>query len=137
MAQTLQCILVTPNEQLLDQPVTYASIPAWDGLVGIAPSRAPLLVKLGDGPLRLDFEQGGSRWFFLAGGFAQMKQNQLSLLTEEAIPVENIVPADAEQALQQALTTTATNADQVTEKQRHITRARAMIHLAAQLGGRI
>ena len=70
MAETLQCTLVTPSAQLLDEEITYASVPAWDGLIGIAPMRAPLLIKLEDGPLRLDFTQGGSRWFFVGGGFA-------------------------------------------------------------------
>ena len=137
MANTFQCTVVTPSAAVLDQPVTYASVPAWDGLIGIAPGRAALLVKLGDGPLRLDFEEGGSRWFFLGRGFAQMKGNQLSLLTEEAIPAENIVAADAEQSLRDAAEVTAVKDDEVAAKDRRINRARAMVHLAERGGGRI
>lgn len=137
MANTFQCTVVTPSAAVLDQPVKYASVPAWDGLIGIAPGRAALLVKLGDGPLRLDFEEGGSRWFFLGRGFAQMKGNELSLLTEEAIPAENIVAADAEQSLRDAAEVTAVKDDEVAAKDRRINRARAMVRLAERGGGRI
>ncbi|HAI13510.1 MAG TPA: hypothetical protein DCM28_17515, partial [Phycisphaerales bacterium] len=51
MATSFQCTLVTPERQLVDQPVTYASIPAWDGLMGVEPQRAPLMIKLGAGAL--------------------------------------------------------------------------------------
>jgi len=137
VANTFQCTVVTPSAAVLDQPVKYASVPAWDGLIGIAPGRAALLVKLGDGPLRLDFEEGGSRWFFLGRGFAQMKGNELSLLTEEAIPAEDIVAADAEQSLRDAAAVTAVKDDEVAAKNRRINRARAMVRLAERGGGRI
>ena len=129
MPSTFQCSLATPQEQVLDESVTYASIPAWDGQIGIAPMRAPLLAKLGDGPLRLDSADGGSRWFLLSGGFAQMKDNNLSLLSDEAQPAEQLTRQDAEHALEQARSDSAKTVEQVAEKQRQIERAKAMLHL--------
>ena len=85
-----QCTVITPEQELLDQKVSYASIPAWDGLLGVATQRAPLLVKLGDGPLRLDTEDGKSQLYFIGGGFAQMQNNTLSLLAAEAIAAGDI-----------------------------------------------
>ena len=41
-----QCIIVTPEQQVLDESVTQAIIPAHDGLLGILTDRAPLLAKL-------------------------------------------------------------------------------------------
>lgn len=137
MAKTFHCTLVTPEERVLDDSVTYASVPAWDGLVGVAPSRAPMLIKLGDGPLRLDFTEGGSRYFFLGGGFAQMKDNRLSLLTSEAVPAEDIVRADAEKSLQEAAETRAATVDEVEKKQRQVERARQLISMADKHGQRI
>ena len=131
------CTLVTPHRQVLDESALYASIPAWDGLVGIAPGRAALLVKLGDGPLRLDFSEGGSRWFFLGGGFAQMKGNHLSLLTDEAIAAEDIVRAEAEAALEKSKDTKATTLEQVADRQRQLNRVRVMLHLVETLDHKI
>ena len=47
-----QCVIVTPEQQALDESVTQAILPAHDGLIGILTDRAPLLVKLGLGPGR-------------------------------------------------------------------------------------
>jgi hypothetical protein len=50
--KTFRCRLITPAAQLLDAPVTYASIPAWDGLFGVLVNRAPIVAKLGVGVAR-------------------------------------------------------------------------------------
>ncbi len=102
MAATFQCKLVTPEAQLLDEPLVYASIPGWDGQVGIAPSRAPLLVKLGAGLLRLEYPDSAVRTYFVGGGFAQMKDNVLTLLAGQCEPSDEIDADVARQALSEA-----------------------------------
>jgi F-type H+-transporting ATPase subunit epsilon len=78
------CVLVTPEQQILDESLTQAIIPAADGLLGILTDRAPLLAKLGKGPLWLDLASGQRKTFQIAGGFAQMKKNKLTILTTTA-----------------------------------------------------
>ncbi len=129
MADSFNCTVVTPERQVLDSAVTYASVPAWDGLTGVAPQRAPMLVKLGDGPLRLDFAAGGSRWFFVGGGFAQVKDNRLTLLTHETIPAEEIVRQDTQAALKEAEARVALTDDEVARKQRAVQRNKLMLEL--------
>jgi F-type H+-transporting ATPase subunit epsilon len=85
-----QCVIVTPEQQALDESATQAIIPAWDGQIGILTDRAPLLVKLGLGPLRIDLAGGRTRTFFVDGGIAQMNDNRLTILTNEATPAENM-----------------------------------------------
>ena len=131
---TFQCIVVTPEAEIFDQSISYASIPAWDGLVGLAPQRAALLLRLGDGPMRLDLPEGGSRWFFVGGGFAQMKDNRLTLLTDQAIPAEQIVRQEVEQSFKQALEETPLSDDAVGQRHRRLDRARVMMKLAAEHG---
>jgi F-type H+-transporting ATPase subunit epsilon len=101
---TFRCRLVTPTASLLDEQVVYASVPAWDGLFGVMPQRAPILAKLGLGELRLDFPEdakkgtGGSRSFVVEGGFARMAAGELTILAERATPAESLT--DAETALE-------------------------------------
>jgi F-type H+-transporting ATPase subunit epsilon len=78
------CVVVTPEQQVLDESLTQAIIPAVDGLLGILTDRAPLLAKLGKGPLRLDLASGQHRTFQINGGVAQMKDNKLTILTQVA-----------------------------------------------------
>ena len=81
-----QCVVVTPEQQVTDESLVQAIIPAEDGLLGILTHRAPLLAKLGKGPLRLDLASGQRRLFRIDGGIAQMKDNRLTILTQKATP---------------------------------------------------
>src|SRR5437667_12895755 len=87
---SFQCVVVTPEEQALDETVRQVILPAHDGQIGILTDRAPLLVKLGMGPLKIDLQSGPSRTLFVEGGVAQMKDNKLTVLTNEAIPADQI-----------------------------------------------
>jgi hypothetical protein len=84
LAMAFKCVVVTPEQQMFDETITQAIVPAHDGKIGILTDRAPLLVKLGAGELRLDLQGGQSRRFTIKGGIAQMKDNQLTILTSEA-----------------------------------------------------
>jgi F-type H+-transporting ATPase subunit epsilon len=106
-AKVFQCKLVTPTAALVNEPVTYASVPAWDGLMGFLPGRAPMLGRLGVGELRLDFPdtekgEGASRSFVISGGVVRMDDDQMTILAEQAIPAEEISTAAAEAELKNA-----------------------------------
>ncbi len=127
MAENFQCTIVTPEAAVLDQPVAYASIPAWDGLLGVMHRRAPLLVKLGYGPLRLEGSDGSERRYYVGGGFAQMNDNRLTILTEEAIPSEKVDRAEVEAALREAEAFVPQTPADRARRERDLTRARAKL----------
>ena len=102
MSTTFRCNIVTPTESVLDDEITYASIPAWDGQLGVMIGQSPLLTRLGYGSLRLDFPEGGSRWFLLDGGFAQVQDGELTLITDQAKPAETLSIEEAEAELAEA-----------------------------------
>lgn len=102
--KTFRCRLVTPAASLLDEQVSYASVPAWDGLIGFLPGRAPILAKLGCGELVLRFGDsekgaGGQRSYVVDGGVVQMQSETLMILAEYAAAAEQINPAEAEAEL--------------------------------------
>ena len=101
MADTFHCSVVTPERAVLEVDATSAVFPAWDGEVGILPRRAPLLCRLGTGILRV--ESGGeTQSFFIDGGFGQMVDNRLTLLTEQARAASEVDLEAARQALADA-----------------------------------
>jgi len=108
LAKTFRCSIVTPAAAVLDDDVTYASFPAWDGQQGVMNGQSPLLTRLGAGALRLDFPQGPTKWFLVDSGFAQVQDGQLTLLTERAIPAEQLSMTDAEAELAEANARVAT-----------------------------
>ena len=104
--RTFRCRVVTPANSLLDEPVEYANVPMWDGLMGFQHGRAPLVGKLGMGELSLRFPAsthgGADRTFFIDGGFVQMNDGELIILAEHAQSAETIAESDAQDELDAA-----------------------------------
>src|SRR4051812_42854026 len=125
-------VIVTPEQQVLDETVTQAILPAHDGEIGILTSRAPLLVKLGQGRLQLDMPGGGKRRLYVEGGVAQMKDNQLTVLTQMALPVEEISADGARAELAEATAQRITDEKSFQDRQRRLQRARSMQELATR-----
>jgi F-type H+-transporting ATPase subunit epsilon len=127
-----QCIVLTPEQQLVNQLIEQAIVPAHDGLLGLLTGRAPIIVKLNPGPLRVDLGGGKSQFFFIDGGLAQMKQDQLTILTQRAIPASEIDVTEAQQEYDQAMQLTGTTPEVLAQKQKALETARAKLNVAAK-----
>ena len=125
-----QCVIVTPEQQVMDETVTQVILPAHDGQIGILTDRAPLLVKLGLGPLRIDGAGGNNRLLFVEGGIAQMKDNRLTIVTNEAIPANEIDAESARAEYAEADAQKPTDAKTAEDRTRRLRRARVMQEMA-------
>lgn len=85
MPGTFQCSVVTPEEKVYEGEATYVVVPAHDGQIGFAFNRAPILLQLGEGDLKVTTAEGGSKTLHVSGGFAQMKDNNLTVLADKAV----------------------------------------------------
>ena len=128
---SFQCTVVTPEQQVMDETVTQAILPAHDGPLGVLTNRAPILVKLGVGPLRLDLAGGQRRVFFVEGGIAQMKSNRLTILTDDAIPAGEIDAETARAEYAEAAARVPTDDKTRKDRERAMRRASAKQALAA------
>jgi F-type H+-transporting ATPase subunit epsilon len=102
-AVPLRCVVVTPERALLDAEVDFVALPMYDGELGVLPGRAALIGRLGPGELRTRHGQSTQR-FYVDGGFAQVRNNVVTVLTPRALKAEEISQATAEQALESAKT---------------------------------
>jgi F-type H+-transporting ATPase subunit epsilon len=134
MAGSFKCTLITPERQVLDENISYANIPAWDGSIGILIHRAPLVTELGEGVLEVELASGASKFFFIAGGFAQMKPEGLVILTTECVAAEEVNKADAERQLKEAEAKTPTTSVEFTAKLKSINRAKALLEISGKSG---
>jgi F-type H+-transporting ATPase subunit epsilon len=127
------CVIVTPEQQAADESCSQVILPAHDGEIGILTDRAPLLVKLGVGVLRMDLAAGGQRRrFFIDGGIAQMKDNQLTVLTNEALDPERIDVEAARAATAEASARVATDEKSRQDREHALQRGRAMQQVASE-----
>jgi len=125
MSQTFRAAIITPEAVALDTDVTQVQFPAHDGQVGILKHRAPLLAKLGTGVLRLD-TTGGEQRYLVAGGYAEMKADKLTILTSEAVPAANITAQTISAEEQKLAGITGTDAAAIEKRQKQQARVQAM-----------
>ena len=127
-----QCVVVTPEQQVLDESCTQVILPAHDGEIGILTDRAPLLAKLGVGVLRIDLANGQKRSYFVDGGVAQMKDNHLTVLTGEAKLPEEIDLESARAEYNEAAARKITDPKSFDDRQRALQRGRVQQELASR-----
>ena len=128
MADTFHLSVITPERAVIETDATFAALPAHDGELGILRNRAPMLYRLGAGLLRADTPEG-KRALFVAGGFAQMVDNRLTVLTETAKELDQLDRAAAEKALAEALAMKGVSDAEYAAKQRAVESARAQLRL--------
>ncbi len=133
MADTFHCSVVTPERAILECDAEFAAFPAHDGEIGILPQRSALLCRLGIGLLRVKTGEG-TRRFFVDGGFAQMVDNKLTLLTEQAQSEDEIERDAALAALAEAkaMPTEGEGKDLHAARRAAIERAQAQLKLAPE-----
>lgn len=128
MANELTCSLVTPEGRVYDGRVESVVVPAHDGEIGILRHRAPLVCKLGVGRMRV-IQDGQERQWLVDGGFCQVIENRVTVLTQTALSPDQIDRQQAEAMLAEARAmSTADDAD-VERKFRAESAARARLRL--------
>ena len=96
MAETTQFELVTPERLLLSEQVEMVVVPGSEGLFGVLPRHAPFLSTLKPGVLEV-YEGGKVKErIFVAGGFAEVTPERLTVLAERAVLVADIDRAAVE-----------------------------------------
>lgn len=130
MAGSFHLSVVTPEREVLSVEARFVALPAYDGEMGILAQRAPLLAKLGAGLLRVEEAGGAKRKLFIAGGFAQMVDDKLTILTEEAQEPDQITGEAAKSALAAAAKLPNTTEAENQRRSQATARARAMGRLA-------
>lgn len=97
----LRLEFVTPERSIVHLDVDEVEIPGEDGYFGVLPGHAPLLAALKEGELwyRTGAEK---RYAFVAGGFAEVVGDRVSILAQVAEHAEDIDIERAEVAKRKA-----------------------------------
>ncbi|MEW6249334.1 MAG: F0F1 ATP synthase subunit epsilon [Planctomycetota bacterium] len=129
-ADPLKLLVITPERQVLDEAARSVVIPAHDGELGILLDRAPLMCELGVGELR--YSRGGEALrLFIDGGFAQVLDNRIVVLTTRAIPADKLTADMVGQAEREAERITANDDTSRAARQRARERASVLRRMLA------
>jgi F-type H+-transporting ATPase subunit epsilon len=128
----LQCIVVTPETTVLDKPADFVALPLFDGECGIAASHSPLIGRLGYGELRIRHGNDTQR-FYVDGGFVQVAEDVVSVLTHRAVPSSAVDPTAANEQLRSALSRPAAGPEELAIRDRLISQARGQLRVAGRI----
>jgi F-type H+-transporting ATPase subunit epsilon len=78
----LKVSVISPEASLFQGDATSVVAPAFDGEVGILSGHAPMMTLLGKGELRIEGGSAGGTKFTVEGGFLQVVNDQVRVVTE-------------------------------------------------------
>jgi len=92
--------IVSPERLLLSRAVDMVVIPAAEGEMGVLAQHAPMIVMLRGGMIRL-YDAAGqvTERLFVSGGFAEIAPTRVTVLANEATPVDALSRAEGESRL--------------------------------------
>ena len=130
MSKLLRCIVVTPETTALEQDAEFVALPLYDGEIGIAPAHSPMIGRLGYGEMRVRSAGGATAKYYIDGGFVQVADNVVSVLTGRAVPAQRVNEGAAQEQLEAASKRAANSPELAELRDRAIAQARAQIRVA-------
>ena len=101
MAEKIAFELVSPDRLLMSVEADAVAMPGMEGDFGVLPGHAPLISALRAGIIAIEGGSEGPDQVYIAGGFAEVVADRLTVLAEEAVPVDDMDSTGIEQRIQE------------------------------------
>jgi len=99
MAEKIAFELVSPDRLLVSEDVDMVVVPGGEGDFGVLVGHQPMISTVRPGILEVQNAGAEDRRIFVNGGFAEITGDRCAVMTEEAVPVEELDRADLEQRI--------------------------------------
>ncbi len=93
--------IVTPAAVVYSKPVEMVTLPAAEGQIGVLPEHVPLLTRVVPGEIIVR-RDGHEEFLAVGAGLVEITGDHVAIVTDMAIPAENIDEAKAEEARRRA-----------------------------------
>jgi len=90
MAEKLKFELISPERVVMSEQVDMVSVPGTEGEFGVFAGHAPVMTGIRPGMVDVIVDDKTNRRIFVRGGFAEITAQGLTILSEEAIPIEEL-----------------------------------------------
>jgi F-type H+-transporting ATPase subunit epsilon len=102
MANTIKLEIVTPETTVYSDEVEMVTLPAIEGQIGVLPQHVRLMTQIVPGELIVR-KNAHDDFLAVGEGLVEITNDQVSIVTNMAIPADRIDEAAAEEARQRAL----------------------------------
>lgn len=90
MAEKLNFELVSPEKVVMSEQVDMVTVPGTEGEFGVFAGHTPVMTGIRPGMVNIIVDDKTNRRIFVRGGFAEVTAQGLTILSEEAIPIEDL-----------------------------------------------
>ena len=129
--KTLRIVVVTPERAELDAMANSGVLPMDDGELGVLPGHSAFVGQLAAGELRITTGSEVKR-YYIDGGFAQVADGVVNVLTAKAIEAIKLTATTAAAARVEADALPATNTVERETRNKAIARAQGMAKVIAK-----
>lgn len=135
MSKTIQCDIVSAEEQIWSGTAAQVFASGVSGDLGIYPRHTPLITQLKPGPVRVVDAQGEEQFFFVGGGIIEVQPHMVTVLADTAVRAKDLDAAAAQRAKEEAERELAnrTGDMEVAEAQAKLAEAVAQLQALEQL----
>lgn len=103
MASVMQLDVLSPDAYIFQSDeISYVEAQTTYGGVGILPHHATMIAALDQAPLKYRDANGTAHYMAVDGGFLEVKDNKVTVLSVAAVKAEEIDVAKAQEALDRA-----------------------------------
>jgi len=102
MAEGLRIEIVSPERLVLSETVTAVTVPGTEGYFTVMDDHAPFMTTLRTGFITVSFGNNRDEIFFVRGGFADVGNDGLTILAEEAQPFSEFDHAELQAQIKAA-----------------------------------
>lgn len=99
----MKCLVVTPEKTVLSVDAISIVLPLVDGEYGVMAGHTPVVARLGAGELRIQKPNNEPLTYYVEGGFVEILDDVVSLLSMHAMPAEELDIQRAEEQLDEAI----------------------------------
>jgi F-type H+-transporting ATPase subunit epsilon len=125
-----RCEVLTLEGPRLQREAVSAFFTASDGQVGILGGRSPLIAEVGAGSLVIEDAEGRREEYFVAGGFVQVREDVMTVMTDQCLALGEVDPVEAAEGIDRARKMPARTAEAVAIRDWALEVARARFNLA-------
>ncbi len=102
MKHTIQCDIVSAQEEIFSGDASMIFATGTMGELGISPRHAPLITQLKPGPVRVQQADGSEAFFFVGGGILEVMPHIVTVLADTAVRADDLDEAAAVRAKEEA-----------------------------------
>jgi F-type H+-transporting ATPase subunit epsilon len=102
MKHTIQCDIVSAQEEIFSGEASMIFATGTVGELGISPRHAPLITQLKPGPVRVQQPDGEEAFFFVGGGILEVMPHIVTVLADTAVRADDLDEAAAVRARDEA-----------------------------------